>query len=172
MLSLTKESNEVFRTSVDVSVITHQHITLIKDHAISSQKRRSRICLHPSNDALVHEMFIALAGNSYVKPHRHLKKSESFHLVEGDVGIILFDEIGNITKIFRLSGSANRYYRSEAGIFHTVVVLSEIAVIHEVSNGPFIANETEYANFAPDEGSSEAVNYQLILCSEFEKSHE
>ena len=169
-LQLMKESEGVYRTTTPVSVISQEHLALIKRDAESVVRKRARICLHPTNDSPLHEMFIALSGQGYVKPHKHLKKSESFHLVEGDIAVILFDDNGHVTQSIRLSTLNTRYYRLEAGTFHTIVVLSELAVIHEVTDGPFVASETEYADFAPDEGENGALAYLEQLVNGLERA--
>jgi len=35
-------------------------------------------------------------------PHRHYNKSESFHVVEGEVDIVLFDDISGALKVIRM----------------------------------------------------------------------
>jgi cupin fold WbuC family metalloprotein len=166
-LQLMKESEGVYRTTTPVSIISQEHLALIKRDAESVVRKRARICLHPTNHSPLHEMFIALSGKGYVKPHKHLKKSESFHLVEGDIAVILFDDNGHVTQSIRLSTLSTRYYRLEAGTFHTIIVLSELAVIHEVTDGPFVASETEYADFAPDEDASHAGDYLKSLTNSY-----
>ena len=47
-------------------------------------------------------MFIFHRKGTYVRHHKHLSKAESFHLVEGEADILLFDEQGNLNKVINL----------------------------------------------------------------------
>lgn len=43
-------------------------------------------------------MLIVMAKGSYIRPHKHKNKSESFHIIEGLLDVIVFDlavEIGS-----------------------------------------------------------------------------
>ena len=77
------------------------------------RKKRARICAHNGVDAALHEMFIMLKKNSYVRPHRHHNKSESIHIVRGTLKgkntcqSSFFDNSGAIQKRIELSGDSN-----------------------------------------------------------------
>ena len=143
-------SLEVCKTRGGVLSVTNDDLRQLKERAKASKLHRSRICCHASNEDLVHEMIIAMTKDVLIQPHRHLNKEESFHVLEGDLTIVLFDESGSITKSIDLGEyhlGKNCFYRLPKNIFHTVVVHSDIAIIHEVTNGPFIEGQSENANF-------------------------
>ena len=50
-------------------------------------------------------MFIALSDETYIRPHKHLNKSESLHVLEGSADVVFFDEKGKITKIIDFVGA-------------------------------------------------------------------
>ena len=106
-------------------------------------------------------MFIALSKQTYIQPHRHRQKSESFHVVDGEVDVVLFEDDGAIHEVVRLgpfgSGRA-AFYRLDSPRYHTLVIKSEFLLVHEVTNGPFDRRLTEYAPFAPGEENVEVIN--------------
>ena len=50
------------------------------------------------------------------------------------------------------------YYRMSKPFFHTLLIRSDILVVHEITNGPFQKGETVFAPFAPDEADALAVS--------------
>ena len=122
--------------------------------------KRARFCLHHSPDDALHEMVIALLRASYVRPHRHLDKTESFHVIAGSLQIVLFDDDGRITKRILMGprGSGRPFlYRLARADWHTVVVEDEWVVFHEVTRGPFRPEDTEYASWSPLDSDPEGV---------------
>jgi len=89
---------------------------------------------------------------------KHLNKVESFHIVEGKVDVVIFDEAGNITEVVGLgdpSTGRNFYYRLSDSRFHTLVIRGGFLVVHEVTNGPYRKEDTVLAPFAPTESRRE-----------------
>ena len=131
-----------------------------------SARKRARICAHRSNDDSLHEMIIALASRSYIRPHRHVSKSESFHIVEGQVDVAVFDDAGTIVDVIQMGAPGSGrcfYYRLSDSAFHTLIIHTDFLVIHEVTNGPFAVDGTVLADFAPPEGNEEQGNYMRDL---------
>ena len=122
-----------------------EELAALKRAAAAAPLRRARISLHSSSDSMVQEMIIAFGRDSYIRPHRHLDKQESFHLFEGALSVGLFDDAGELERWIHLSEGGNRFYRLNASRWHTVVIRSEFAVIQEVTNGPFIAGGDHFA---------------------------
>ena len=119
--------------------------------------RRARLCLHHDPRDKVQEMVIAFSRNPYVRPHRHVNKRESFHVIEGEMAVVFFDDSGRVTRHIRMGplGSGHAFlYRSSSSLWHTVVPLSEFVIIHETTNGPFVREETEFATWGPDESDA------------------
>lgn len=147
-------SLEVLVADAPMVTITSVAVEDLRRRALLSPKRRARICAHQKTTDTVHEMLIAIARESYIRPHLHLHKSESFHVVSGELDLVLFDDQGVVTARHALGDSHSGlpfFYRAEDVGYHTVLVRSDIAVIHETTRGPFVAKDTEYAPWAPDE---------------------
>ena len=147
-------SNEVWIADEPVVQVSRETVLPLHENATRSDRRRARLCAHRSSEDLLHEMLIVLAQGSYVRPHRHPTKTESFHVIEGQASIILFEENGAAQRVIRLGdyrSGRTFYYRLNEPWFHTVLVESPVFVFHEVTNGPFDRADTIFAPWAPEE---------------------
>jgi cupin fold WbuC family metalloprotein len=137
---------------MSVRYFENQPIITIEDAALAELKkmasgaplRRARFCLHHHDQDLLHEMVIVLCQDSYVRPHKHRNKSESFHMIEGELLVVFFDDQGKTTRILPMKPKGQKgcfLYRLSTQLWHTVIPVSEYVVFHEVTNGPFIKEE-------------------------------
>ena len=75
-LNIIKKSPGIFiNTSEDSFCLNHKHVELLKNEIPVSPKGRSRICVHKSNDELIHQMVIAMPHDHYVQAHKHTGKA-------------------------------------------------------------------------------------------------
>jgi cupin fold WbuC family metalloprotein len=151
---LKQFNEEVLFADNKIVRVGRQEVDLLKERARGNQRHRMRLCAHRSLDDKVHEMFIAIQKGAYVRPHKHLDKSESFHIIEGSIDVIIFDESGSIAEIFRLgehSSGVPFYHRISDPLYHTLLVRSDFVVFQETANGPFQRCDTVYAPWAPEE---------------------
>jgi cupin fold WbuC family metalloprotein len=149
-----EKSPEVLIADEDVIKAARSDVEFLKKRTPATARRRARFCAHKSGDEPIHEMLIVLMRGTYIRPHKHLAKVESFHIIEGEADVVLFDDEGNTTEIVRMGDYAsgrNFYYRLSRPMYHTVVLRSELVVIHETTNGPFKPEETIFAPWSPDE---------------------
>jgi cupin fold WbuC family metalloprotein len=89
-----------------------------------------------------------------VRPHKHLGKPESFHVIEGIVDVIIFDECGDIREVIQMGNYGSDrvfYYRISTPIYHTLLIRSDILVFHETTTGPFNRVDTVFAPWSPEE---------------------
>ncbi|MFM9970248.1 MAG: WbuC family cupin fold metalloprotein [Burkholderiales bacterium] len=173
-MNLRKLNEEVFIAEDPIVQIGDDQIVFLKQQAGASPRKRARICAHKSNDDALHEMVIAIAASSYIHPHKHLQKSESFHIVEGNVDVAVFDDVGNVIDVVELgtAGSGRRFfYRLSPGAFHTLLVRSDFIVMHEVTNGPFTSGGTALAPFAPSEDRTMEVGEYIKRTSDLVARH-
>lgn len=143
--------------SAAVVEIGDRELEALKRAADETPLKRSRICLHASPDSAVQEMIIAFHRDSYIRPHRHLDKQESFHVFAGRLSVALFDDRGGVERWVHLSAEDKRYYRLNGSQWHTVVLRSDYAIIQEVTNGPFVAGTDNFAPWSSDAQTPEAV---------------
>ena len=98
-------------------------------------------------------MFIVHAKDAYVRPHKHVNKPESLFLIEGEVDVVFFDDLGGITKIVEMgpmTSGKTFYYRLADPWFHTLCIKTDVIVFYEVTQGPFNREETVFPSWAPD----------------------
>ena len=156
-MKLHKVNDEVFVAEDSIVRLGDDEIAFLKRQARSNPRKRARICAHRTNADALHEMVIAIAATSYIHPHRHIGKSESFHIIEGLVDVAVFNDAGSVIDVIELGepGSGrNFYYRLSESAYHTLLIRSDVLVVHEVTNGPFDPERSVLAPFAPREDDS------------------
>ena len=167
LMALVQKSPEVFLAEGPISAIGEAELNALRAAVKASAKRRARINAHPDGEDALHEMIIAIDPSSYIRPHKHPGKSEAFHIIEGEVDIVVFTDDGEIDRIVPLGPAGSRrsfYYRMSTAFFHTLIIRSDILVVHEITNGPFRPSATVFADFAPDDRDAEqAAAYQAEL---------
>ena len=134
---------------VDNSIIKY-----LKKKAFESELNRYRICLHENENHKTQEMLICLNGFNYFKTHKHpAEVSESYHMIEGKIDIIFFDDNENIIEKVSLGSNKedNFIYRLSSPYFHLVLPQTETVIYHEVTSGPYNKSLVQYATFAPNE---------------------
>jgi cupin fold WbuC family metalloprotein len=154
------ESAEVLYSLDRIVTVDATAIDALKGDASKNPRKRIRLCTHRSVDDRVHEMIIVHTKDTYVRPHRHNGKSESFHVIEGLADVVFFDDRGEITQVIRMgpfSSGRTFYYRIADPLYHTLLIRSDVLVFHEATTGPFRREETSFAPWAPEESDAEAV---------------
>lgn len=153
------ESAEVFYPTEDPVVVGAALIDTLKQAALASPRKRARLCTHASPAHSLHEMLIVLQRGTYIRPHRHLGRIESFTILEGEADVVLYHEAGSILRVIPMgpSGSGKTfYYRLDEPVYHTLVLRSETLVFHEVTQGPFFPDQTQYASWASETAGATA----------------
>lgn len=166
-IALRPITEGVFAAEQAVVRLGAEEVAFLKRQAVMSTRRRARICAHRDGNDTLHEMLIALRADSYVHPHKHVNKIESFHIIEGLVDVVVLDDSGALLEAIELGDTASGkpfYYRLADSLYHTLVIHSEFLIIHEVTNGPFTTGATILAPFAPPESQrAEALSYLAAL---------
>jgi len=144
---------KVFRESGSIVELGPDWLARLKAAALDDPLGRARICVHDSDEAAVHEMIIAFRQDVMFRPHRHHNKSESFHIIEGMIDIVVFSTTGEVERVVRLGIGKDRsfYYRLNTSLYHTIIPRTSIVVFHETTAGPFRSDETLYAEWAPED---------------------
>lgn len=153
----TRLNDEVFYTASALTEIGDADVAWLKERARETPRQRARICTHPSADASLHEMIIVHAKGTYVPPHRHIGRSESYTIIDGQMRIVLLDETGSVEGAVHMSppgGGGVFFYRLSGPQFHSMLIDTDWIVFHEVTNGPFDPATTEFAPWAPGNDSS------------------
>jgi cupin fold WbuC family metalloprotein len=149
---LNEVAEGVFYSSHPLPLVSRDVIEILKTSARENSRRRARFCAHPTPESEQHDMLIVSHRDTYVAPHRHLEKSETFIVLEGKADIMLFDDKGGLEKIVKMGSAASGrpfFYRMPARKFHSLSIESELLVFLESTKGPFRAGESENAPWAP-----------------------
>ncbi len=150
-------SEEIFYADQPTILINPEKIKILKNNALKSNRQRCRLCAHQEMSDLRHDMFIVNNRDTYVRPHKNFNKSsKSFHVIEGAMDVILFDEEGQVTNIFPMGNyqsGLNFFYRTSVRLYHTLLIQSDEIVFLESTNGPFKKTDTVYAPWAPEESN-------------------
>ncbi|HIJ83838.1 MAG TPA: cupin fold metalloprotein, WbuC family, partial [Magnetococcales bacterium] len=123
-LSIAEINPEVLVSLGEVTLVDDPFVQFLKARGEHTVNRRIRLCAHPGADDPLHEMMIVLFGSSYIPPHAHRGKSESFHMIEGAADVILFTADGTPEQALHLSeirGGGHFYYRLGSDRFHTII---------------------------------------------------
>ena len=97
------QNEEVFyQKQRGLLLIEKKDVDYLRKVAFGNPRQRARFCTHNSIDDKVHEMIIFHKKGTYVRPHKHVLKTESFHLVDGEADVLIFDEEGKLTHVQNL----------------------------------------------------------------------
>jgi cupin fold WbuC family metalloprotein len=139
--------------------------------AAANPRRRKNRNFHPYDEHPGHRLLNALQADSYIPPHRHLdpNKDETYVVLRGQLGLVIFDDAGNPVKTARVgAGAAAIGVDIPHGTWHTAVALEPDTVFLEAKAGPYLPlTETERAPWAPAEGSAGAAAYLAGLKTRF-----
>jgi cupin fold WbuC family metalloprotein len=173
-LNLRKVNDEVFVSQDMIVKIGPAEVAFVKAQAAANGRKRARICAHKTNDDTLHEMVIAISAQSYIHPHKHIGKSESFHVIEGLVDVVVFDDDGTVAEIIELGDPTTGrafYYRIAQSAFHTLLLKTDFLVVHEVTNGPFARDKTVLANWAPPEDRAAEASEYIRRVAQLARTH-
>jgi cupin fold WbuC family metalloprotein len=144
-----KENDEVYYSELPFVHIGPPDLEELKTIAAANPRKRSRLCVHPTPEASLHEMFIVHGREAYVRPHRHLMRKEGFMVLEGEADLLTFSDSGDLQKVIRMN-TRSFYMRLNEPTFHMLIIRSEFLVFYEATSGPFNVADTQFPSWAPD----------------------
>ena len=160
-----------------IQTLDRKLVDSLIEEANRSPRRRTNHNFHRSLDENPHRFLNVMLRGSYFTPHRHLKppKHESFLVLQGEVGFVTFDDVGKVVDTYRLSPAGLEQNTESVlgidippGVWHCLVVLSEVAVCYEVKPGPYDpTSDKEFAEWAPHEGKDDTEAYACYLLGLF-----
>ena len=160
-----------FPVSFGVRLLDLSVLEALSAEARSRPRLRMNANLHAMEDP-VHRLLNALEPGSYVRPHRHLDppKDETYLVVRGALGLLLFEETGEVASTTLLSAGPDGTFGADipAGVFHTVVALEPGTVFFEVKVGPYVPpSGADVPSWAPPEGDPAATAWERELRARF-----
>jgi cupin fold WbuC family metalloprotein len=111
----------------------------------------------------VQRVLIVLQPGTYVRPHRHpprpgIHRFEFLLVIQGEVGLLLFDEHGSVVSTERM-GSAQTLcgIKLAEATYHTVVALAPHTILLEVKEGGYEAShDKDFLDMFPEENTPQA----------------
>lgn len=162
-------NKEVFYLDVPLVQVGKQEIDFLKKRVGNTEKKRIRLCAHRNDGDNIHEMIILLDKETYIRPAKHIGKTESLHVVEGRADAVFFDENGKVSTVIQMGNPSTGlkfYYRIGDPVYHTLIVRTDYFIFHETTGGPFNRTDTLFAPWSPEENDEQAVNnYKSQLAS-------
>lgn len=148
-------------------LINEALIATLADQAAASPRRRQHYNLHADYADPCQRLLNFLWRDSYIRPHRHAAdpKEETLIALRGEMGCIRFDADGRIIDRTRLSAGGHcSAVVIGPGEWHTLVALTETALLLETKAGPFDPSAAkEPACWAVDEAAPGAASYLRSL---------
>ena len=139
----------------------------VSEAARTSPRLRTNHNFHAHESDVSNRLLNAVEPGSYVVPHRHLdpNKDETFVVLRGRFGLVLFDDAGNVTHQVVLDEAGPVFgVTIPHGTFHGIVSLAPGSVFFESKAGPYAAlTEGERAVWAPTEQGPGAPEYLARL---------
>ncbi|MFC4307836.1 WbuC family cupin fold metalloprotein [Steroidobacter flavus] len=126
--------------------------------AAASPRRRTHHNLHSSPSDPVQRFVVVAHSDTYIRPHRHMTKSELCTIVRGRFECVVFDADGTIIERNVMGeGTSNVAFELPSQTWHTLLALTDGAAFVEVKEGPYDpATAAEFARWAPEEGGATA----------------
>ncbi len=140
-------------------LLDHALLDQLGAQARQSPRLRAHMNLHERADAPCHRLLVAIEPGSYVAPHRHIEpdKAESFVVVRGSLGLIVFADDGQIDSLHpRAAGAPSVGIHIPANTFHTTFALVRGTVFFESKAGPYAPiSDADFGPWAPREGAAD-----------------
>lgn len=139
----------------------------VSEAARNSPRLRKNHNFHRSEADISNRLLNAIEPASYIVPHRHMDttKDETFVVLRGRFGLVLFDESGNVAHQEVLDSAGPVFgVTIPHDTFHSIVSLAPGSVFFESKAGPYAAlTPEERAAWAPAENDPAAEAYRRRL---------
>ncbi|WP_418697464.1 WbuC family cupin fold metalloprotein [Bacteroides sp.] len=135
-----------------MTLITEELLDTVTAQAKENPRLRMNYNFHATMDAPIHRLLNAMEPGTYLPPHRHTDKVESYIVLRGSLLALFYDEAGNVTEKVQLNPAEGKFgLEIPPGTWHSVIPLESGTVIYEIKNGPYIPLSPEdMASWAPD----------------------
>ncbi|MBA6115822.1 WbuC family cupin fold metalloprotein [Pseudomonas putida] len=119
-----------------------------------------------------HRLAVGMQPCTYVAPHRHLSddKAETLLALKGRLGILVFDEHGEVIgkRVLQAGGDCIGV-DIPPRVYHSLVVLEADSILFDCKAGPYTPlGEGEHAPWAPREGEDGVATYHAWMIAQFE----
>ncbi len=143
---------EYYPKNQNITQLNSLDLNLLKKNILKNNSMGSRICLHTSIKDKIQQMILFHPKGSYIRPHKSISNEESYMILNGEMDVILFDNVGKIKKKIELGDLKSKkffFFRMKKSLFRTMIIKKD-TIFLEVKKGPFVKNKsTIYADWSP-----------------------
>lgn len=143
-------------------LLTQALIDETAQEARQSPRQRKNHNFHGLEER-VQRFINVMQPGTYVRPHCHHRAPEVngfefFLVLQGAVGILVFDAQGQVVRQYRVSHEGPlRAIELPEGTYHTLVALTADTTMLEIKEGPYNAQtDKDFMTRFPEEGTPEA----------------
>lgn len=140
-----------------MKLITEELLDAVTSQAKENPRLRMNYNFHAEMDAPIHRLLNALEPGTYLPPHRHRDKEETYLVLRGSLLAFFYDEAGDVTEKVLLNPSEGKYgLEIPPCTWHSIVALESGTVIFEIKKGPYSPLSPEdLASWAPAASDAE-----------------
>ena len=157
-----------------IKYFSNSFLNDLTHESLLSSRKRLNFNIHSDHADSCQRLFNAISIDSYIRPHRHSidPKHECLIAISGLFSLFIFDDDGRVLSTFRFGSDLFRTTERNCGVgveipsnaWHTVIALSDPAILFEVKAGPFNPlSAKEFAPWAPEEGELNSLDYLKAL---------
>jgi len=153
-------NNEVLFSDERIVAVNADDMASLTSQALANDRRRMRLCTHENTEDPLHEMLIVHTRETYVRPHKHLRRKKSYHVIEGKADVIFFDDEGGVVDVIALGDYRSQlpfYCRISHPCYHSLLIRTPVFVFHETITGPFHREENLLAPWSPLDSDARGV---------------
>lgn len=152
-----------------MKLITEELLDTVTTQAKENFRLRMNHNLHATMDAPIHRMLNALEPGTYLPPHRHTDKDETYLVLRGSLLVFFYDEKGNVTEKVCLNPAKGKYgLEIPPCTWHSIIALESGTVIFEIKKGPYQPlSLQDLASWAPAPTDKEGINAFMKRMLEF-----
>lgn len=157
---LKKVKDGIYFNTADYFELNKEVVEFLEKITFEEKIDSVRICLHKTNNDLVHQMIILHKKGKYVRPHKHIRKNVSYHMIKGELLFFLMDDTGKVLHrekiVSDVNSDFNFGFRIKKDQYYFVYPLSEYTIFHEIITGPFNGvDDNIFPDWAPVPGDVE-----------------
>ncbi|MDY5238499.1 WbuC family cupin fold metalloprotein [Bacteroides helcogenes] len=142
-----------------MKLITEELLDSVTRQAKESPRLRMNYNFHTTMDAPIHRLLNALEPGTYLPPHRHTDKEETYLVLRGSLLVFFYDEEGNAIEKAHLNPVEGKYgLEIPPYTWHSIIALESGTAIFEIKKGPYQPlSPQDLASWAPVASDKEGV---------------
>lgn len=144
-------------------IISADQLDTLSSEAKLANRMRKNFNYHKLLSDPINRMLNAFEPGTYCQPHKHENpdKREVFIVLKGKLGIVLFNDSGDIREGITLSPyPGNPGIEIPQGVWHMAIALEQGTVAYELKDGPYQPEDDKnFAAWAPKEGDASCAIY-------------